>query len=138
MVLARLPDHVLDVERLAEPRIQLADADFDLGSKLLQCLDPLQHLASKLLLCSFRQVGDPRDRQLERFDHTGSISYRPCRATAGAKSLCVGMPSRSTSRSHWLPGAHGHAVAAQIAGCDLCKRIILHPDGSETVVVTVN
>lgn len=25
------------------------------------------------------------------------------------------------------------AVAVQMAGCELCKRIVVHPDGSETV-----
>lgn len=29
------------------------------------------------------------------------------------------------------------AVAAQNAGCELCKRIVCHPDGTETVVKRV-
>lgn len=28
------------------------------------------------------------------------------------------------------------AVAAANAGCELCKRIVVHPDGSETVLQT--
>lgn len=26
------------------------------------------------------------------------------------------------------------AIAAQRAGCELCKRIVCHPDGTETVI----
>jgi hypothetical protein len=29
------------------------------------------------------------------------------------------------------------AVSAQVAGCESCKRIVMHPDGSETVIERV-
>ena len=48
MLRASLPDHVLDIEGLAQPCVQLAKAQGDLGTQLRERIDSLEQLASEL------------------------------------------------------------------------------------------
>ena len=65
MLLARLRDHVFDIERPTEAGIKLADADFQFRAQLGQRVEPLKDFAPELLLRGFRQLrrfreGNPR------------------------------------------------------------------------------
>lgn len=57
-----LPENIVDIEFLAEPSVQFADAKFDVVTQLCESLDTLQNLAAELLLCGFWKSGHLADR----------------------------------------------------------------------------
>ena len=56
MLLARVRDDLFDIERLAHSRVELTDANFELGTQLGERIEALKDFASKLLLRSFREL----------------------------------------------------------------------------------
>lgn len=69
MLLVRLPDELLNVERLALTGIERPEALVNLSPQLAQLLDVRQQTAADLLLIGSRQVRHFGDRLFENFDH---------------------------------------------------------------------
>jgi hypothetical protein len=69
MLLVRLPDELLNVERLALTGIERPEALVNLSPQLAQLLDVRQQTAANLLLIGSRQVRHFGDRLFENFDH---------------------------------------------------------------------
>src|SRR5260221_6917779 len=69
MLLAGLRDHLLDVERLTEPRVKLPNADIEFGAQLGERVEALENFAPKLLLRGLRQLCCLGDRQFECPNH---------------------------------------------------------------------
>src|SRR5437868_4023919 len=88
------PDNVLYIEFLSQPRIELADADLDLGAKPFKSLNALQQLAPELLLRGFGQVRDLCDRQFKCFDHAINIARRPLPRTFKSRAVWRGGSAR--------------------------------------------
>jgi hypothetical protein len=74
MTPSSLPDHGLNLERLAEPRIKFCGAQLDLGPQFVETVDALQQLSAKLLLSRFRQAHRPGDGQFQRLCHLRMIA----------------------------------------------------------------
>ena len=89
VLIARLPDHILDIKFFSEPRIKLPETDFDFGSQLSQCIYALQQLATELFLRSFGQRRGLGNRQFKCLNHGSfyiTILVRRNHAPAGSKA----------------------------------------------------
>jgi len=71
MLLASLFDHVLNIDLLAFPGVQLIQTQFDVGAEKRQTIDTFEEFATELLLRGFRQGGGFRQCEFESFDHAG-------------------------------------------------------------------
>jgi hypothetical protein len=69
MLAVKLVEELLDIELLAEASVELTDAKLDRGTKLVERLDTLEHLAAELLLRCLRQGGGFGDCKFKRLGH---------------------------------------------------------------------
>ncbi len=74
MLVAKLPDYVVDVEFPAQAGVEFPDAFLNLGPQISERLNSFKQLTAKLLLRSFRQRRGLRHRQFKSFDHEIFIS----------------------------------------------------------------
>ncbi len=65
MLCVELANERLEIKLFAQSGIQLADADFNFGAQMLQCLDPIKQLPPQLLLNCFRERRGFADRDFQ-------------------------------------------------------------------------
>jgi hypothetical protein len=53
--LATATDHIFDLERLSEPGVELANADFEIRAKLLERRNAIEQIEAQLFLGGFRK-----------------------------------------------------------------------------------
>ena len=70
MVPVHLLNELFDIDCLAFPLIERADASIDVGPQLAQLLDMRKELAADFFLVGVRKTGHLGDGSLQRFDHT--------------------------------------------------------------------
>jgi hypothetical protein len=107
MFAVQFRDQLFNIQLFAEAGVQFIEADLELGSKLRQRSDAIQHLASDQLLRRFRKFRSFSNRQLKGPRH--GLNLTDC-DDGGHLGACAAEPAAGPGLAKPLLAASDHIL----------------------------